>query len=304
LDIQLKDNLKRRFCFGETMITNHSLFVFLATALVTSLACSFGVPSISPLETGPVETLTLNEPRSNTDALDLTFAMAVAEFRLTNGSEELLDGEIRYNVAAWEPAVVRRNGSLTISQDAGDYTREGFPGEDVVNAWEVRLGSVPMNLTVSAGAYEATMDLSGLPIRRFTVQDGAGEVEVRFDEVNPESMDRLSYQTGASEITFIGLANANFAEMNFDGGAGKYSFDFSGNLQRDAVVTIDAGLSTVRIIVPSGVAAQVDVDGAAEQIIALGAWQTEGDSYVNPGNGPQLIFSVNVDAGDVHLANR
>lgn len=286
------------------MKTNHSLFVFLATVLLTSLACSFGVPSISRLETGPVETLSLNETRASADALDLTFAMAFGEFNLTNGSEELLDGEIRYNVAAWEPAVVRRDGSLTISQDAGDYTRQGFPGDDVVNTWDFRLGRVPMNLTVSAGAYDATMDLSGLPLRRFTVQDGAGEVEVRFDEVNPETMDRLSYQTGASEITFIGLANANFTEMNFDGGAGDYLFDFSGELQHDADVNIDVGLSTVRIIVPSGVAAQVDIEGGPGQVSALGAWQGEADSYANPGDGPQLTITVNVGAGDVHLANQ
>ena len=286
------------------MKTNHSLFVYLATVLLTSLACSFGIPSVSQLETGPLETLTLNEPRSSANVLDLTFDVAFGKFNLTNGSEELLDGEIRYNVAAWEPIVVRKEGSLTISQDAGDYTRQGFPGEDVVNAWDFRLGSVPMNLTVSAGAYDASMDLSGLPLRRLTVQDGAGDVEVRFDEVNPETMDRLSYQTGASEISFIGLANANFAEMNFNGGAGQYSFDFSGNLQRDAVITIDVGLSTVRIIVPSGVAAQVDVDGAAEKTFALGAWQTEGDSYVNPGAGSQLTIKVNVGAGNVHLENQ
>jgi hypothetical protein len=286
------------------MNTKHSIFVFLATVLLTSLACSFGIPSVSQLETGPVETLSLNEPRSNADVLDLTFDMTFGEFNLTNGAEALLDGEIRYNVAAWEPTVIREDGSLTISQDAGEYTREGFPGEDIVNAWEFRLGSVPMNLTVSAGAYDATMDLSGLPIRRFTVQDGAGEVQIRFDELNPEPMDRLSYQTGASEITRIGLANANFAEMNFDGGAGEYSFDFSGNLQRDAMVTIDVGLSTVRIIVPFGVAAHVDADGAAEKIFALGAWQTEGDSYVNPGAGSQLTIKVNVGAGNVHLANQ
>ena len=154
------------------MKTNHSHFVFLATVLLTSLACSFGVPSISQLETGPVESLTMNEPRSNEDVLDLTFDIAFGEFNMSDGSKGLLDGEIRYNVAAWEPAVVRRNGSLTISQDAGDFTRQGFPGEDVVNVWEFRLGSVPMNLTVSAGAYDATTDLSGVPIRRLTVQDG------------------------------------------------------------------------------------------------------------------------------------
>jgi hypothetical protein len=230
--------------------------------------------------------------------------MAFGEFTLSNGAGALLDGEIRYSVAEWEPTVTRRNDSLTISQDAGDYTRQGLPGDDVVNVWNIRLGNVPMNLVVSADAYDATMDLSGLPIRRLTVQDGAGEVEVRFDEVNPEDMDRLSYQTGASEIMFIGLANANFAEMNFEGGAGEYSFDFSGNLQHDAAVTIDVGLSTVRIIVPSGVAAQVDVDGGTGSVDATGAWQNEGSAYVNPGSGPRLTIAVNVGAGDVKLANQ
>jgi hypothetical protein len=286
------------------MKTKRSFFVFLVAVMITSLSCSLGMPSISQLETGPIETLTLNEPASKSDVLDLTFDMAFGEFTLSNGTGALLDGEIRYNVAKWEPTVTRKNNSLTISQDAGDYTRQGLPGDDVVNVWNVRLGNIPMNLVVSADAYDASMDLSGLPIRRFTVQDGASEVEIRFDEANPESMDRLSYQTGASEITFIGLANANFAEMNFEGGAGEYSFDFSGELQRDAAVTIDVGLSTVRIIVPSGVAAQVDVDGGSGSVDATGAWQTEGSAYVNPGSGPRLTITVNVGAGDVHLMNQ
>jgi hypothetical protein len=286
------------------MNTKCSFFIFLAAVLLTSVACSFGVPSSSSLETGPVETLTLNEPRSSAGVLDVTFDMTLSEFNLSNGTEELLDGEIRYNVAAWEPTVARSNDSLTISQDDGDYTRQGFPGDDVVNVWDIRLVKVPMNLVVSADAYDATMDLSGLPIRRMTVQDGTSQAVVRFDEVNPEATDRLSYQTGASEITFIGLANANFAEMNFDGGAGEYSFDFSGDLQRDAAVTIDVGFSSVRIIVPSGVSARVDVEGGTGQVDAASAWRTEGDTYVNPSNGPLLTIIVNVGAGDVHLANQ
>ncbi|HSL47311.1 MAG TPA: toast rack family protein [Anaerolineales bacterium] len=286
------------------MNTKHSFSILFVAVLLTSLACSFGAPSISQLETGPVETLTLNEPRSSVGILDVIFDMALGELNLSNGADELLDGEIRYNVADWAPTVVRSNDSLTISQDDGDYTRQGFPGDDIVNVWDVRLGNVPMNLVVSAGAYDASMNLSGLPILRLTVQDGASQVEVRFDELNPEEMDRLSYQTGASEITFIGLANANFAEMNFDGGAGEYSFDFSGDLQRDAAVTIDVGLSSVRIIVPSGVSAQVDVEGGPGRVNANGTWQTEGDTYVNPGSGPQLTITVNVGAGDVHLANQ
>jgi hypothetical protein len=114
-----------------------------------------------------------------------------------------------------------------------------------------------MNLTLQAVAYHSILDLSGLRLRRFTVQDGASQAQLRFDTPNPEQMDRLSYQTGASEIEFIGLANANFEQLDFEGGARDYSFDFSGQLQREAEIHIQVGLSTVQIIVPQGTAAQV-----------------------------------------------
>ena len=55
-----------------------------------------------------------------------------------------------------------------------------------------------------------------------------------------------------------GLANANFSTMIFSSGAGDYTLDFSGDLQRDATVTITTGLSNLKLVVPKGVAATAD----------------------------------------------
>jgi hypothetical protein len=167
----------------------------------------------------------------------------------------------------------------------------------VVNVWDSG-GNVPMNLTVSAGAYDATMDLSGLPIRRFTVQDGASEVEIRFDAVNPEDMDRLSYQTGASEIKFIGLANANFDEMNFDGGAGKYSFDFSGDATMRRSLSMSAGHADHRSIWCS--CKWISMAGGQSCTWCVA---DRGDIYVNPGDGFRCD-QRECRHGDVHLANQ
>ena len=45
-------------------------------------------------------------------------------------------------------------------------------------------------------------------------------------------MSILRYETGASTVKLNGLANANFGTLIFSGGAGDYTLDFSGDLQR------------------------------------------------------------------------
>jgi hypothetical protein len=79
-------------------------------------------------------------------------------------------------------------------------------------------------------------------------------------------MSILRYSTGASTVKLIGLANANFSTLTFSGGAGNYTLDFSGDLQQDAVVTIDSGLGNLSLIIPEGVNANVKLEGAAVNI--------------------------------------
>ena len=258
------------------MKTKNSFQIFSATLVLASLACSFGVPEIRTIETGPTQALSWSEDLPETDAVhDISIHMAFGEFTLSGGAQSLLEGELQYNVPAWAPYVRSTADSLSVTQGEEDFTVSGVPGEDIVNILDVKLGDLPMNLTISAGAYDAKLDLSGLPLRQFTVQDGASQAEVRFDSLNPEEMQSLAYQTGASEIKFIGLANANFSQMAFEGGAGDYTFDFSGELQRDATIKINVGLSTVRIIVPAGVSAVVVADSAVGSITAAGSWHEE-----------------------------
>jgi hypothetical protein len=290
---------------GDHMKAHRSSQIFLAVLLVASLACSFGVPEIPRIETGPTQTLQWSEDLPETDAVqDVSISIGFGEFTLTGGAKSLLESELQYNVPAWAPSVRRTADSLSVTQGEADYIVNGFPDKNVINIWNVRLGDIPMNLTLQADAYDAKLDLSGLPLRKFTVQDGASQSEVRFDSLNPEEMQSLTYQTGASEIRFHGLANANFAQMTFDGGAGDYTFDFSGELQQDATVKIKVGLSSVRIIVPAGVSAQVFANSGVGNISASGAWQEADGGYVNEGDGPQVTITVDVGAGELKLVNQ
>ena len=279
--------------------------LFLTIFVITSLACSLGLPQVSRIQTGATQTFTLNEPRPSTDAVqNVNLKMGMGEFQLVGGAELLLEGEVLYNVEEWRPNVTTEDNSLTITQGEEDDPVSGLPGEDIINEWTVRLGDVPMNLSLRAGAYDGTLDLSGLRLQRLDVQDGASSSEIRFDTLNLEEMQSLTYHSGASKVTFLGLANANFTQMTFEAGAGEYIFDFSGDLQRDATVNIKVGLSNVQILVPAGISAMVFVDDRLDSVSTEGAWIKESDHYVNDGGGSQLTINVDMGVGSVRLANQ
>lgn len=72
-------------------------------------------------------------------------------------------------------------------------------------------------------------------------------------------MTIFRYETGASSVSLSGLANANFSTLVFDCGAGGYTLDFSGDLQRDAIVTIDSGFSDLKLVIPKEINAKVTI---------------------------------------------
>jgi hypothetical protein len=116
-------------------------------------------------------------------------------------------------------------------------------------------------------------------------------------------MDAFRYTTGASNVDLEGLANANFTDMYFRSGAGSYTLDFSGDLKRDANISIDSGVSTVKVIVPEGVNARLSFDGSLSNVSTNGSWSKSNGDYVMNGSGPTLTFVVKMGAGTLELSN-
>ena len=127
---------------------------------------------------------------------------------------------------------------------------------------------------------------------------------MQFSQPNRAEMETLRYETGASQVHLKGLAYANFARMVFKGGAGEYELDFSGELMRDATVSVDAGLGSVQIIVPEGMAARVIVDRGLANVDIDSGWEKSGDEYSTAGDGPVLTINVTIGAGNLELSTR
>lgn len=283
----------------------HPIWIVITTLIIASLACSINLPEVPRLKTGPTETLAVNEAATGDDIIpSVILNLGAGRLDLTGGSESLLSGEIQYNVAEWKPTITNAAGLVTVTQgDSGKNVGIPESGAQVVNEWNLQLGSTPMNLTVNAGAYDGLLDLSGVPLHSLTINDGASKAEVRFDSLNPQVMETLAYKSGASTVKLVGLANANFTTLTFDGGAGDYTLDFSGALQQDATVKITSGVSNVRLVVPVGMTAQVDVQGAISNVSTEGTWTVNDKHYEVAGSGPTLTITVNMGVGNLTLVS-
>jgi len=284
-----------------------SMFIILIVTMLVTMGCgfTFTIP-VTDINTGPtvIEEIEVPVPEG-VDIVDLAFGFGAGEIRLSPGDEAaLVRGTAKYNVDDFKPEIITSGDRVRIN--TGDLEISGIPnfGERLENEWDFELAPVPMNLKVEAGAYQGRMELGGLALESLRVSDGASNVKLAFSKPNLVPMDSFRYDTGASSVTLEGLANANFEDMSFKGGAGEYTLDFSGELQRDATITIDSGISSIKIIVPRGVDAKVFFDGGLSNVDVHGSWEKAGDVYSTSGDGPRLTFNVNLGAGNLELVNR
>ena len=273
-----------------------SAILVLALAPLASMACGFSVDLPNQVKAGPEVTdkITVADPKSDETRLSLSFG--AGELKLSSGADGLVEGSALYNVKEMKPEVIKNGPSIQIKQ--GNF--DGIPPfNDLKNQWDLKLGSTPMDLTIVAGAYEGSMELGGLSLKSLTVKDGAASVNLSFSEQNLIEMSALSYSTGASEVKLSGLGNANVSKFDFDGGAGSYTLDFSGELRRDASVKIDTGLSDLTIIIPEGMDATLTMDGGLTDINLGNGWSQSGNVYSHEGSGLMLDIVINMGAGNV-----
>jgi len=277
-----------------------SAFLVLALA---SMACGFNINLPKQSEPIPTETKDINVPYpSSSEEVNLKLSFGAGELNLFPGANDLVNGTATYNYAEFEPDIVTDKGYIEINMGDSDF--RVFPTfDEIENTWDFKLGDEPMNLRIDSGAYQGRFELGGLSLTNLDIKDGAADVKLSFSELNKVEMTQFNYSTGASNVKLTGLANANFRVFDFDSGAGDYTLDFSGELQRDATVTISSGLSNVIVIVPEGVNAIVTVEGGALNVNADSGWSQNGSVYRQNGEGPTLTIIIDMGAGNLTLTD-
>ncbi len=289
--------------------SNRRNLVAAAGALTLVLVSLVWLAAGCGVDVGVTQQVKIDEPLGSAAVTDVVIAMGAGKLIIGPGAPALASGTIRYDVEPWKPVVTRTDSSLVIKQ--GSQKGVAGLGTDITNDWELQLGGAPMRLKITAGAYLGAYDFSGLTLQGLSIKDGAAKTQVLWNEVNPGQMESFTYTTGASTVTLIGLANANFKSMTFKGGAGSYSLDFSGDLRTSATAVVETGAGSVKIIVPPTTAAQVTVSGALNDVNPEGDWtkSQDGKSYSTAAArsttpGKSLTIAVKVNVGAVTLVSK
>lgn len=276
------------------------LLSFLAILTLVSLACGFSVNIPSVPTPGPEVTEEISVAVSNSDETRLKILFGAGELTLSPGAKDLLvEGTATHNLPNFKPEIKIDGSTVEIKQ--GDFKTINVT--DFKNEWDLMLGDAPMELEINAGAYQGRYELGGLALTDLTIKDGASDVDVSFSESNLTEMSVFRYETGASNVELTGLANANFSTLIFNGGAGDYTLDFSGDLQQDATARIETGFGDLKLNIPEDVDARVTVEGGAINVNHGSGWGQSNHTYTQDGSGPTLTIIVKMGAGNVTITD-
>ena len=273
------------------------------TLILVTLACSFK-PPVTQIKTGTIQGVEIQVPlpEEQTTDVKLNLGFVAGNLELSPGaSGYLASGKATFNAVDFGPKVESTGSSYTLRQ--GEQGIEGIPvaKEDLINEWELQLADIPMNLNIQAGAYNGNFELGGLSLEKLSISEGGSTLICAFSQPNHVEMSTFTFSTGGSSLELKGLANANFAQMYFNAGAGDYTLSFDGDLQRDANVMIDAGVGTLSLIVPEDINTQLIFDGGLTTINTSGAWSQNDTVYTISGSGPALTITVKMGAGTLNL---
>ena len=263
------------------------------------VACTFSVnaPSVT---IGETQILEINEPLVEGDEIPtVKIEMGAGKLDLNGGTDQFIEGTITYNLETWAPVVTREGSIVKISQKTTSTI--SIPQGQIKNQWDLQLGSAPMNLSLATGAYEGQLNLGGLAIASLTITDGASSSKVRFDEPNLTTMSELEYSTGASDVELFGLGNAHVSEVDFTGGVGSYTLDFTGENTNDCEVSVKSGVSSVKIIIPENVRAEVIINGELNDVDLTGTWTVENNRYFAGEEGGLIRITIDMAVGDLEL---
>lgn len=153
---------------------------------------------------------------------------------------------------------------------------------------------IPVSFNLEMGACEGKFDFSNLRVKDLSLSMGASSADILFNAKNKDRINKLKIEAGVSKLNIIGLSNANFDKMEFDGGVGSYMLDFSGNLSQYSKCNISLGLGKLTIRVPKNLNVKIRTEDSF-----LASIRISEEDFIRKSGG--TYYSVNFDESEPFL---
>jgi len=247
-----------------------------------------------------------SEPAGDEELLRAHVQLKVGQIEVEPGSNNnSYELELHYNELAFEPVVefVREGevADLSIGLEGEGKSFSGF-GQ---NRLFLRLSpETPLELETNNGVGECNINLTGMKLRSLVLESGVGETTLRMLEANPISCEEVRISSGVGELELVGLGNLSFEELEFQGGVGKASLDFSGSWDTIGEVDIEVGVGGITLLLPTGIGAQIRATKTFMSDIEFPDFTKKGNVYYskNIDQAEKVIkFRVKAGIGEVTL---
>jgi hypothetical protein len=131
-------------------------------------------------------------------------------------------------------------------------------------------------------------------VERLDLECGVGGSKVTAYEPNPVVCEVVRIKNGVGGMDAIGLGNLNFRDLEFEGGVGGATLDFSGAWKQNAEIRIQVGVGGVNMKLPRDLGVKVEAEKHFLSGLHLDGFSKR-DSY---------YYSENYDKAKIRLSVR
>ncbi len=255
----------------------------------------------------PIEMVTQNQaqPLGKEKALESTIRFDIGSIEITGDrrNESIYSYDLEYDKASFKPEV-RYNeafegteGRLYFSLQSTHHV--GIHPQRYNNKLQLSFNnSIPLRLKVTAGVGEARLSLSDLKISRIDFESGVGEAKISSYEPNAVPCEYIKIKNGVGRLEATGLGNLNFRQLEFEGGVGGASLDFTGEWKQSANIRLKLGVGGVNVRLPREVGVRVDAEQNFLSGLHLEGFTKQNSSYYSENYGRAAIrISIDVATG-------
>jgi hypothetical protein len=175
--------------------------------------------------------------------------------QVSGGSSKLMEGQFAFSKDEWKPLVAytKEDGKLLVKQP-GNNRNINMEDKDT-NEWKVKLtNNVPVDLELTVGAGQSTMDLRGMKLTNLLLKAGAGDFT-------------------------LNLANTSLPALEINAGVGAMKLDLSGKWANNLKADIDGGIGEMSLKLPANTGVRVKISGLGS--IEAPGFRKESGYYVN-----------------------
>ncbi len=258
-----------------------------------------------------IENVTEKIDAQGIDRLDIDCEFGLGELVIHPESiKEAAILDISYNPRKIDYNVeyTKKNNIGFLVLESVNLRKRNNDGDKIDNTWDLTLSTqYASEMTFKLGACEADIDLGGIPLTALTLKVGAASGIIEFTKVNPVRMRELVLEIGASSMEVERLGNANFDNLKVSCGAASCDLDLRGDYKGESEIAIDVGVGSVDLVLPRGVAVDIEADEGMFSSIEFhheDLEEIDDDHYQSPGFDKaedRIYLSLEVGIGSIDI---